>query len=237
VAGQPPVTGHPWYLAVGDSVTSGFTVDPARAGTNSSWALQLQSMLAASGRPWTLYDTACPSERTDTYSTHCPGRSQVPFLATTSQHDAAMAAIAAHRADLRAILVDLGSNDLLRSVRTATPVDTEIGLLRTALTRIVTDLHTAAPGVPVVIGNYYNPLANADPATRMELTTVNAMVANVASTTGSRLVDFFAVINTTPNAADPHLCDYVDCAHSDIHPTVAGHTRMAQAALAALGPA
>jgi lysophospholipase L1-like esterase len=194
-------------------------------------------MLAASGRPWTLYDTACPSERTDTYYARCPGRRQVPFLATTSQHDAAMAAITAHRADLRAILVDLGSNDLLRSLRTSTAVETEIGLLRNALTRIVTDLHTAAPGVPVVIGNYYNPLANADPATRPQLTTVNAMVAAVATANGARLADFFAAINTTPNATDPHLCDYVDCAHSDIHPTVAGHLRLAQAALAALGPA
>src|SRR5258708_18423953 len=57
VAGHAPVAGTPWYLAIGDSVTFGFSLDPARAGVNSSWALQLQGLLAASGRPWQLYDT------------------------------------------------------------------------------------------------------------------------------------------------------------------------------------
>jgi lysophospholipase L1-like esterase len=237
VAGQPPVTGKPWYLAIGDSVTFGFTVDPARLGTNSSWALQLQPLLAATGRTWSLYDTACVSERTDTYYTRCPGRGQTPFLATTSQHDVAMAAIAAHRADLRAVFVDLGSNDLLSTLRRNTPLPAAVTALRTALTRIVTELQAAAPGVPLVLANFYNPLANLDPATQPQITVVNSMVADVARTTGSRLADFFSAIDSVTTGADPHLCDNVDCAHGDIHPTVAGQARLAKAALAALGAA
>jgi lysophospholipase L1-like esterase len=234
VAGHAPAGSEPWYLAVGDSVTFGFTVDPARFGVNSSWPQQLQPLLAASGRAWSLYDTACPSERTDTYYTLCPGRTQAPFLATTSQHDAAMAAISAHRTTLHAILVDLGSNDLLRGLRAGTTVDAMTTALRAALTRIVTELQAAAPGVPVILGNFYNPLANVDPPTRPQLAVVNAMVASVATSTHALLADFFAAVNTTPDATDPQLCTYVDCAHGDVHPTVAGQARLAQAALHAL---
>ena len=234
IAGQPPVSGHPWYLAIGDSVTSGFTVDPTRLGTNSAWALQLQGLLAASGRPWTLYDVACPSERTDTYYTLCPARSQIPFLATTSQHDAAMAAITAHRADLRAVFVDLGSNDLLHAQRTGESLPATVAALRTSLTRIVAELQRAAPRVPVILCNFYDPLANLAPTTLPQLDQVNAMVAQVAAATGARLADFRDAINTVRSGTDPTLCTYVDCAHGDVHPTIAGHLHLARVALAAL---
>ncbi|HXA28169.1 MAG TPA: SGNH/GDSL hydrolase family protein [Candidatus Angelobacter sp.] len=234
VAGQAPVGDQPWYLAAGDSVTFGFTVDPSRFGVNSSWALQLQPLLAASGRTWSLYDTACPSERTTTYYTLCPGRSQVPFLATTSQHDAAIAAAGLHRASLRAVFVDLGSNDLLDGLRHGATVAAMSAALTSALTRMVDEFHAAAPGVPVILCNFYNPLANLEPATRAQLLTVNAAVAAVATATGARLADFFSAIDTSTAVPDPHLCDYVDCAHGDVHPTVAGQARLARAALAAL---
>ena len=234
VAGQPPATGHPWFLTIGDSVTSGFTVDVSRNGVNSAWAVQLQHLLAAQGRDWTLYDTACPGERTSTYTTQCPGRTQIPFLAGTSQHDAAMAAITAHRADLRAVFVELGSNDLLDSERRNEQLPAAIAALRTALTGIVTELRRAAPGVPVILCNFYDPLANAVPATVPELNQVNAMVAQVAQADGARLADFHGAVNTVSTGVDDHLCSYVDCAHGDVHPTIQGHARLAQAALSAL---
>lgn len=230
VAGHPPVAGTPWYLAIGDSVTFGFSIDPARAGVNSSWALQLQGLLAASGRPWQLYDTACVSERTDTYFTRCPGRAQTPFLADQSQHDAALSAIRAHRAELRAIFVDLGSNDLLQALRANIGVVTATQGLHDRLARIVGELRAAAPRVPVILGNYYDPFANLEPATRAEVATVNAMVAELARTEGARLADFATAIDGDPK----QLCTWVDCAHGDIHPTIAGQARLAHVALAAL---
>jgi lysophospholipase L1-like esterase len=232
VAGQPPVAGVPWYLAVGDSVTSGFTFDPSRAGVNSSWALQLQGMLAQRGEPWQLYDTACSGERTDTYYTHCSGSDETPFLAHQSQHDAALAAVRAHKADLKLILVDLGSNDLLRALRRGQNPLTAAATLQASLGRIVAELVHAAPGVPVVVANYYDPLANLFPATQPLLQKVNDMVKSVAVANHARLADFYSAINTVTNGIDPHLCDYVDCAHTDVHPTIAGHTRLAEAALA-----
>ena len=228
VPGKPPVTDQPWYLVVGDSVSFGFTQDPARYGTNSSWALQLQPLLAAAGRPWQLYDTACPSETTATYTGACPLRRFVPDLATRSQRDVALAAVAAHRADLRLIVVELGSNDLLHA-RT-TDAATVIPALTAALTRIVGELQQAAPGVPVILCNYYDPLENLLPATVAPLEQVNAAVAELATRLHTGLADFFSAINTVP-PPDPDLGRYVDLAHSDIHPTVAGHTRLAEAML------
>lgn len=234
VAGQPPVDGVPWYLAIGDSITFGFSIDPARAGSNSAWALQLQGMLARRGEPWRLYDVACSGERTDTYYTLCPGRRAVPFLLTQSQHDAAMAAIAAHKADLKLILVDLGSNDLLQALRRGEGPAQVATQLRANLTRIVTELERAAPGVPVVLCNYYNPLANLDPPTVAQVGLINDLVAAVASDNHALRADFHGAVNTVASGNDAHLCDYIDCAHGDIHPTVLGHTRLAQAALAVI---
>jgi lysophospholipase L1-like esterase len=228
VAGRPPVSGEPWYLAIGDSVTFGFTMDPARSGMNSAWALQLQGLLAGAGRPWHLYDTACPSETLSTYTGSCPLRRLVPDLATRSQHDVALAAIAAHRSDLRLILVDLGSNDLLHAgTLDASQV---IPTLINSLTRIVTELQSAAPGVPVVLCNYYDPLENLLPTTVAPLEQVNAAVADLATRLHTGLADFFSAVNSVP-PPDPDLGRYVDLAHDDIHPTVAGHTALAQAAL------
>lgn len=234
VAGRPPRDGVPWYLAVGDSITFGSTVDPSRAGVNSSWALQLQGLLAASQRPWSLYDTACPGETTTTYFTRCPGRDQVPFLSTVSQHDVDVAAITGHRADLRFIAVDLGSNDLLRARQVGEDPLTAAARLRTNLGRILDDLIAAAPAVPLVVLGYYDPYANAAPATVSQLALVNGVVRSVAREHQARFVDVAAVINTAP-PPDPHLGDYVDLAHHDVHPTVAGHAAIARAVLAALG--
>lgn len=233
LAGRPPGSGQPWYLAIGDSITYGFTVDPARASVNSSWALQMERQLAARGRPWHLYNVACPGETTATYRTHCRDSDFVPFLASQSQHDAAFAAIRAHGGDLRLILVDLGSNDLLRALAQGLPSAQIATQVRASLTAIVEELRAAAPNVPVILANYYNPLQNSSPPTEAQLELVNARVAQVAAATHSALADFHAAINgtTTPN---PDLGKYVDTAHLDIHPTVLGQSRLAAAAMAVL---
>ncbi len=162
VAGRPPEPGRPWFLTVGDSITFGYTRDPGLAGTNISWAPRVERQLAAQGRPWTLYDIACPGETTLSYAIRCSGRRQVPLLARRSQRAAALEAIAAHGQDLRLIVVALGSNDLLHAL-------------------------------------------NAD-----------------------------AAINHPADAAP--LCSLIDCADVDIHPTVLGQQRLAEAVMRAVPP-
>lgn len=226
--------GVPWLLTIGDSITSGFTVDRSRAGVNSSWAVQLSRLLSASGRPWRLYDTACPGETTATYRTGCHQQRAIPLLGGRSQHDVALAAIRAHRADLRLIIVDLGSNDLIAARFDGGDPSTMGGGLRTRLDGIITELQAAAPGVPLLVATFYDPFENSDATTLSAVVAINAQVASLAGQRGARVADFFSAINHLPPPY-PDLCNWVDCRHLDIHPTIAGHARLAAAALTAIG--
>jgi len=233
VAGTPPVDGVPWFLTIGDSVTYGYTRDPVLAGTNPTWALDLQRTLAAQGRPWRLYDTACPGETTATYAIRCPGRRSVPFLAGQSQRSAALSAISAHGADLRLIVVELGSNDLLHALRAS--LDTTVATMTENLGDIVGELHTAAPSVPIVLADVYDPFATGAPQTETVLSAVDAALAELATRVGAGFADIHAAINHPADGAP--LCSLVDCADLDIHPTALGQERLAAAVLAALPPA
>jgi lysophospholipase L1-like esterase len=233
-ADSRPRQGRPWLLTIGDSITYGYTEDPARAGVNSGWPVQLMALLATSGRSWQLVDTACPGETLVTYRTGCP-EAIAAGLGGETQHDLALQDIEAHRGDLRAIFVDLGSNDLLEAYRTgaASNPAAVIDQMGRRLDDILVELRAAAPGVPIIVANYYDPLANSDPSTLTAVAAANAMVGATAANNGDKVADFAAAINTAP-PPDPHLCDYVDCLHLDIHPTIAGHAALAAVAFRVL---
>jgi lysophospholipase L1-like esterase len=232
VAGRPPTTGVPWFLAIGDSITFGYTMNPRLAGTNISWPGRLQRMLAAEGRSWSLYDVACPGETTLTYATRCRSRGMVPFLARQSQRQAALRAITTHGDDLRLIVVALGANDVL-GVLHADPA--AIGAqLAARLTGILDELRAAAPGVPVVLADVYDPFAAREPASDAVLATIDDAVAALADRLHDGFADFRAAINHPADGAA--LCSLIDCADHDIHPTVLGQERLAEAVLGALPP-
>jgi lysophospholipase L1-like esterase len=232
VAGRAPEPGRPWFLTVGDSITFGFTRDPGLAGINISWAPRVERQLAAQGRPWSLYDTACPGETTLSYATRCSGRVQVPLLARQSQRAAALEAIAAHGPDLRLIVVALGSNDLLHALN-ADPDTARVALID-HLEAIVTELRTAAAGVPIVLAGVYDPFAVAAPGTDAVLIPIDDAIAALAGRLGDGYADFHAAINRPADGAP--LCSLVDCADLDIHPTVLGQQRLAEAVMKALPP-
>lgn len=232
VAGRPPRPGVPWFLTIGDSITFGFTRDPQLAGTNISWAPGLERQLAGQGRPWRLYDTACPSESTLSYATRCPGRAQVPFLAGQSQRRAVLDAIAADGAGLRLIVVALGSNDLLQAL-SADPVAARTALIE-HLDAILGELRAVAPGVPIVVAGIYDPFANTAPRTEQVLIPIDDAVAALAARLGDTYADFHAAINHAEDGAP--LCTLVDCADRDIHPTVLGQQRLAAAVMSAVPP-
>jgi lysophospholipase L1-like esterase len=232
VAGRPPQPGVPWFLTIGDSITFGTTRDATLAGTNISWALRLERQLAAQGRPWNLYDTACPGESTVTYATSCPLRSLVPLLAERSQRQAALEAIAAGGADLRLVVVALGSNDLLHALGDD-PETTRVALVQ-HLEAILDELRTAAPGVPIVLADAYNPYTITAPHTNELLIPVDDALAALAARLGVGFADFHAAINHPADGAS--LCRLLDCADGDIHPTTLGQRRLAEAVMKAVPP-
>jgi len=232
VAGRRPRPGIPWFLTIGDSITFGYTRDPALAGTNITWALRLERMLAAQGRPWRLYDTACPGETTLTYAARCPGWRTVPLLAAESQRSAALDAIAADGAGLRLVVVALGSNDLLQQLN-GDPATTQADLL-THLEAILDELRAAAPAVPIVVADSYDPFALGAPHTDEVLTPIDDAIGALAARLGDGFADFHAAVNHPADGAP--LCRLIDCADLDIHPTALGQDRLSEAVMRAIPP-
>ena len=232
VAGRAPQPGVPWFLTIGDSITFGYTRDASLAGTNITWALDVERMLAAQGRPWRLYDTACPGETTLSYAARCRGWPSVPMLAAESQRAAALAAIATDGPGLRLIVVALGSNDLLHDL-TGDPAVMQADLVA-HLEAILDGLRATAPGVPIVVADIYDPFAVGAPHTDEVLTPIDDAIAALAARLGDGFADFHAAINH-PADGTP-LCRLIDCADLDIHPTALGQERLAEAVMRAVPP-
>jgi lysophospholipase L1-like esterase len=219
-----PRAGIPWFLAVGDSITYGFTMDPAVHG-NPSWATVLRDRLAAQGDPLALYSPACPGETTTTYAEgNCSGRGFVPALGGRSQRAAALDAIRERGATLRLIVVELGTNDYFGARKAGGDVEAQLDAAAQRLDVLVTELQRAAPGVPVILANIYDPHGTYD--SWAQAYHFDDAVAAVAVRHHAAVADFL-------RAVEPDRCRFLDCAHDDIHPTVAGDAALGAAVDAA----
>jgi lysophospholipase L1-like esterase len=191
-------------------------------------------MLAAQGRPWQLFDTACPGETTLSYASGCRGGGRwLPLLAAATQRAAALDAVSAYGSGLRLIVVALGSNDLLHDL-TGDPATLQADLVA-HLEAILDELRTAAPSVPIVVADIYDPFALGAPHTDEVLTPIDDAIAALAARLGDGFADFHAAINH-PADGTP-LCSLIDCADLDIHPTALGQQRLAQVVMGAIPPA
>ena len=220
-----PHSGIPWFLAVGDSITYGFSVDPSVQG-NPSWATVLQQRLAAEGENLALYTPACPGETTETYAAGgCSGRVFVPALAGLPQRDLALHAIAERGDQLRFIVVELGTNDYFGARRAGGDVEAALDGAAQRLDALVGELEAAAPGVPVILANIYDPHGSYD--SWAQAAYLDGRIAAVAANRHAAVADFL-------HAVGADRCRHLDCAHDDIHPTVAGDAVLGAAVLAAL---
>jgi lysophospholipase L1-like esterase len=220
-----PRAGIPWFLAVGDSITYGWSVDPALQG-NPSWATMLRDRLDRQGDSLALYSAACPGETTVSYARGgCSGRSFVPALGGRSQRAAALDAIRERGDSLRFVVVELGINDYFAARRAGGNVEAELDAAAKRLDALVTELQQAAPGVPVILANIYDPHGLYD--SWAQAYHFDSAVAAVAAGHHAAVADFL-------RAVEPDRCGDLDCAHHDIHPTVAGDAALAAAVLAAL---
>ncbi len=220
-----PHSGIPWFLAVGDSITYGFSVDPAVHG-NPSWATVVQQRLAAQGESLALYTPACPGETTTSYAQGgCSGRVFVPALGGRSQRELVLDAIARRGDQLRFIVVELGTNDYFAARQQDGDVESRLDAAAGRLDALVAELQAAAPGVPVILANIYDPHGTYDSwAHAMRF---DQDVGRVAAERHAGVADFL-------RAVAPDRCRYLDCAHDDIHPTLAGDGVLAGAVMAAL---
>ena len=233
-----PSPDRPWMLAVGDSITAGYTLDPGFDGAAHTWALQVRDGLtAATGTDWSLYSLACPGETTTSYRTGgCIGRNMVPALDGRSQRDGVVTAIRQRAATLRLIVVELGTNDYFAARRRGGDVLAALDAAARRLDAVVADLQRLAPGVPVVVADIYDPHGNA--VSYLQAVHLDARIEALTAARGVPVADFLHAVDPALGPPGSH-CRMLDCAHDDIHPTLAGQTALARAVLAALprGPA
>lgn len=233
--GTHPAGSQPWFLVVGDSISAG--ISPAQLGgeANPSWVGALSRDLRSSGFAWQPDDLACPSENTHTYVTGCPLAFTNPLLGSKPQRDVALRDIQAHGATLKFIIVELGANDLF-SMKDSHYINDTADLV--GRLRVITDeLRHAAPGVPLLLANIYNPYAVDRPASQLGLDHVDRAIRTLAADEHAFLVDFAGAIVPGGTTTRENLCRLIDCQHHDIHPTLAGQQVLADAAERALDAA
>jgi lysophospholipase L1-like esterase len=239
VAASPdrlPPPDRPWLLAVGDSITYGWSVDPHDDVVDHNWALQVRDHLSATtGTLWSLYSVACPGETTVSYRDGgCSGRQFVPALEGRSQREAIANAIRARGDQLRLIVIELGTNDYFGARRQGGDVLASLARAAARLDAVVADLQRMALGVPVVIADIYDPHGTA--LSWWQAVQLDARIAAVAHKRGASVADFLHAIDR-PGEPRAARCRLLDCAHHDIHPTLAGQVALAAAVMSVMPPA
>ncbi|MCP4965497.1 MAG: hypothetical protein GY926_09700 [bacterium] len=163
---------HPaTYLALGDSVAAG-TQQPAPF-TSNGYTDHLYEHLRHNYDFDNFLNLACPGDDTiemisgtgggSTFGSLCYGPfAQLP-PGGTSQLDAAVAYLGANPGEVGLITIAIGANDLLACDTSAPPdelnacVAAQLGQIGSNLPVIIGTIQAAAPGVPILAMNYYNP--------------------------------------------------------------------------------
>jgi lysophospholipase L1-like esterase len=197
---DPTITtdvGDSWYLAIGDSLAAGYQPvgDPQNDHkTRSGYPDQLWLMARGQYPNLHLRNLGCPGTNTETVRIDYPRCS----YEHGSQLDEALWFIGAHRDELAFITIDLGFNDFECSDSFDCLLP-GIEAIEQRLPAILDELQAAAPGVPIVGMNIYDPFlthwfAGGLEATLAELsvgaiTLVNESLATVYEAAGIPVAD------------------------------------------------
>ena len=150
----------PIYVSLGTSASVG--VQPDATGqnqlTDEGYADQLHNILKLRNPRLQLAKLGCPGETSAGMITGAGSKCLYPAGSQLAQ---AVAFLAANHGAVSLITIDIGANDFLKCAP-AGAIDpvclaNAFAALQTNLFYILTTLKGAAPGVPIVAMNYYNP--------------------------------------------------------------------------------
>jgi lysophospholipase L1-like esterase len=244
-----------YYLALGDSLTYGFSTAKARAGLppsafNTGYVDDFTAQLAAIRPGITTVNYGCPGESTASFLTStCIWRDSGHALHHDypgAQIDAAVAFLRTHRGTVSPITLTLWGNDVrlfLTScggdadcVRRGAPA--AIAQLSTNLASILGRLRAAAPDTEIIVTGAYSPylglLAVADPL----IQALNGAMATVVTDARARFADPFPTFNPQgdPATETAALCTLtLLCTEGDSHPSDLGYRTIADEVFAASG--
>ena len=234
---QPPGR---YLLGLGDSLTFGY--QPWRflfdaAAYHTGFVDDLAVFLTALRPDIQAVNEGCPGETTTsfleggcTYNRFLPLHEHYP--ADTPQLDQALAFLRANPGEVSPIVLSIGANDLNGLAgschRDATCVAAGLPALlaqvRANLERILGALDAAAPSATVVLLEYYDPYAAADPRSVEPLLALNATIAAAARAHGDLTADAFTPFNVQPPQPERLCALTFACALlPDIHPTDDGY--------------
>jgi lysophospholipase L1-like esterase len=243
VQGAPASSKATYYVSLGDSLAQGFQVTggPPSPGSppgyNQGYADQLFKLVRGDDAQLREVKLGCGGETT---STMIAGG--ICSYGEGSQLDEAVAFLEEHAGDIAFITIDIGANDAFQQ---------QVGLIPGNLTMILTAVKVAAPGVPIVGMNYYDPFlpgafAQGLPELQAEVQSIvafNDLLEAVYGGAGVPVADVesaFSVTDLTPVDGTPlnvlRECQWTwACAREpfgfDIHANTEGYGVIAQAFL------
>ena len=147
--GPPDIGAGPYYLALGDSV-------PMWNGI-SSYPYDIADNYFVGSTGPEVMDLACSGETT-TSMLSGPTCAPSPY---TSQMQEALAFLHQYASGTALITIDIGGNDVVNCV-SSTGIDQQcvtgaVATMESNLTTMLTQLQQAAPGVPIIGMNYFDP--------------------------------------------------------------------------------
>ncbi len=226
------------YLVLGDSLAFGFQPD---LNFVDGYSNDFADNLAGHGVQTTA-NLACPGETTVTMlNGRCPFPLLRKFPYIGSQFNAALAYLAVNRGQVSPVTLDIGANDVLPDINTATcttnmvKFNLDLANVDANLTQVILPRLRAAMTIngqmtgDIVMMNYYDPYQNICPNTVPLVQLINQHLAGDVSRFGI-IIDTFNAFGgaATPN---PNICSFTwMCSiFKDIHSTSLGYSVIASA--------
>jgi lysophospholipase L1-like esterase len=227
-----------YYLSLGTSLAAGVQADPNSCQsvvTDVSYPGLIADNIRADQniRKLRHVNFGCPEENSDTFI--YGGLCKFPH---GSQLEEAINFLKAHAKFTGLITIDLGANDALpcfdEPPEQIVPCFlSAVNNLSNNLSYILEALHHAAPDVPIVGMNYYNPLLVVDTTTALLQEALNAALNAVYGINGIPVADVAGTFSTGSLEGDKlRICEWTwmyvnNC--GNIHPNAFGYEAIADA--------
>lgn len=238
-----------YYVSVGTSLAAGVQADKKTGDpivTDDAYTDQIHQRIQGQIPNLQHVKLGCPGE---TSTSMIEGSGSYCYTQEQSQLDIVEAFLLAHPTEIAFITIDIGANDLLPCLSAA---DVEacvagiFGQLQGNLGEILTRLQLAAPGVPIIAINYYNPYLSAwlqgsegeayAVMTNNLVAAINSLLGQVYGVLEIPVADVanaFVIYDFTPNGNLPHnvktVCQLTwNCEYDNIHPNKNGYKVIAQ---------
>lgn len=251
-AGAIAPAAHQWhapqqyYLSLGDSLGYGYQdikvpTATSPASFNTGYTDDLAKLMRWVKPGIAVVNYSCPEESSRTMiNGGCPGTNYPPVLVpatvlhnfyTGPQLAAAVAFLQGHPAAVPLITLSIGANDVLADTKSCLGATScpalagDLATLHSNLTRILTELHSAAPTAKIIVLTPYNPFAVAYPESNLLAVQLNLTIGETTLANHARIADAFIPFNVLKR---PGLCllTYF-CGNGDIHPTDRGYQTIA----------